>query len=155
MYLKYSYPANHCHAIGHFAKSITNMSTATTVPTTPSASAPAEPLPQQQHRQFLIVNNVQKAKNIKNMLVSASSFGVTEVFIVGQKKFELHDHDAFLRSLQCPVTRMSSLTDCRAHCVANNIRIVGVEIMESAQSILDEPFQGDTAFIMGNEVRFF
>lgn len=105
------------------------------------------------HRQFLIVNNVQKIKNIKNMLVSASSFGVTAVFVVGQKKFELHDHDAFLRSLQCPVTRMASLADCRAHCVAHNIRIVGVEIMESAQSILDEPFQGDTAFIMGNEVH--
>lgn len=124
------------------------MSTTMTAPTTP---AHAEPLP---HRQFLIVNNVQKAKNIKNMLVSASSFGVTEVFIVGQKKFELHDHDTFLRSLHCPVTRMASLVDCRAHCVANNIRIVGVEIMENAQSILDEPFQGDTAFIMGNEVRF-
>ncbi|GAB9473579.1 hypothetical protein Gpo141_00010729 [Globisporangium polare] len=129
------------------------MSTATTV-TTPPSPAPAEPQHEQthrHHRQFLIVNNVQKAKNIKNMLVSASSFGVTEVFVVGQKKFELHDHDAFLRSLQCPVTRLASLADCRAHCVANDIRIVGVEIMESAQSILDEPFQGDTAFIMGNE----
>lgn len=113
-----------------------------------TAAAPRAP-----YRQFLIVNNVQKAKNIKNMLVSASSFGVTEVFVVGQKKFELHDHAAFLASLQCPVTRMQSLAECRAHCVAHGIRIVGVEIMESAKSLLDEPFQGDTAFIMGNEVR--
>ena len=106
-----------------------------------------------QWRQYLIVNNVQKIKNIKNMLISASAFGVSEVFVVGQKKFDLDEHAALLSSLQCPVTRMASLVECRDHCRALSIRILGVEIMADAKSILDDPFQGHTAIIMGNEVR--
>ncbi|RLN97106.1 hypothetical protein BBJ28_00011531 [Nothophytophthora sp. Chile5] len=104
-------------------------------------------------RHFLILNNVQKVKNIKNMLTSASAFGVCEVFVVGQKKFDLEAHAAFLSSLRCPITRLPTLQDCRAHCQALGIRIIGVEIMASARSISERPFSGDTAFIMGNEVQ--
>ncbi|KAG2787842.1 hypothetical protein JG687_00016764 [Phytophthora cactorum] len=102
-------------------------------------------------RHFLILNNVQKNKNIKNMLVSASAFGVKEVFVVGQKKFDLQEQEPFLSSLSCRVTRVATLKDCRALCQERGIRIVGVEIMHDAKSIADQPFSGDTAFIMGNE----
>ncbi|KAL4123877.1 hypothetical protein PRIC2_009723 [Phytophthora ramorum] len=102
-------------------------------------------------RHFLILNNVQKNKNIKNMLVSASAFGVKEVFVVGQKKFDLQEQEPFVASLGCRVTRVVTLKDCRALCQERGIRIVGVEIMEDAKSIADHPFRGDTAFIMGNE----
>jgi tRNA G18 (ribose-2'-O)-methylase SpoU len=104
-------------------------------------------------RHYLILNNVQKIKNIKNMLVSASAFGVKEVLVVGQKKFDLQEQKQFLGALSCRVTRLATLKDCRAHCVERGIRVVGVEIMHDAKSIADHPFQGDTAFIMGNEVR--
>lgn len=120
---------------------------------TPGPTAPP-PAPAAHARLFLIVNNVQKVKNIKNMLVSASAFGASEVFVVGQRKFEFAAHESFLRALCVPVTRVSSLADCRALCVERGIRIAGVEIMDSARSILDAPFVGDTAFIMGNEVRW-
>ncbi|TMW68012.1 hypothetical protein Poli38472_007684 [Pythium oligandrum] len=103
------------------------------------------------YKSYLIVNNVQKNKNIKNMLISASSFGISEVFVVGQKKFDLDEHRVFLDKLRCPITRIASLKECRAYCQERQIRIIGVEIMEGAQNILDAPFQGDTAFIMGNE----
>ncbi|RLN70824.1 hypothetical protein BBJ28_00021873 [Nothophytophthora sp. Chile5] len=102
-------------------------------------------------RHFLILNNVQKVKNIKNMLTSASAFGVCEVFVVGQKKFDLEAHAAFLSSLRCPITRLPTLQDCRAHCQTLGIRVIGVEIMANARSISERPFSGDTAFIMGNE----
>lgn len=102
---------------------------------------------------FLILNNVQKMKNVKNMLVSASAFGVKEVFVVGQKTFDLQEQKPFLSSLSCHVTRVATLKDCRARCQERGIRIVGVEIMHDAKSIADSPFCGDTAFIMGNEVR--
>ncbi|KAF1315501.1 Family trna rrna methyltransferase-like, partial [Globisporangium splendens] len=121
-----------------------------TVMTLPPPTTTAQARPQM----FLIVNNVQKTKNIKNMLVSASSFGVCEVFLVGQKKFDLQgDLAPFVAQLRCPVTRLTSLAECKARCMARGIRVVGVEIMENAKSILDEPFVGDTAFMMGNEVR--
>ncbi|DBA00238.1 TPA: hypothetical protein N0F65_007882 [Lagenidium giganteum] len=102
-------------------------------------------------KQYLIINNVQKVKNIKNMLISASAFGVSEIFVVGQKKFSLEEHEALLQMLSCPVTRMASLAECQAHCKANNIRIAGVEILSSARSLLEMPFSGHTAFMMGNE----
>ncbi|KAJ0404083.1 hypothetical protein P43SY_000867 [Pythium insidiosum] len=105
----------------------------------------------QHHRSYLILNNVQKNKNIKNMLISASAFGVSEVFIVGQRKFDLEEHAAFLAKLRVPITRIATLKECREHCVQHGIRILGVEIMGEAKSLLDEPFVGDTAFIMGNE----
>jgi tRNA G18 (ribose-2'-O)-methylase SpoU len=104
------------------------------------------------HSAYLIVNNVQKNKNIKNMLISASSFGVREVFVVGQKKFDLTEHADFLNKLSCPITRIPTLNECRTYCHERGIRICGVEILAEAKSILDAPFQGDTAFIMGNEV---
>jgi tRNA G18 (ribose-2'-O)-methylase SpoU len=116
--------------------------TATTTTTTTTTRRP---------RHYLIVNNVQKTKNIKNMLLSASAFGVHEVLVVGQKKLDLDEHAALLRRLRCPVSRLASLRDCRDYCQARSVRIVGVEILESARSIDDEPFLGDTAFIMGNE----
>ncbi|KAG7387172.1 hypothetical protein PHYBOEH_008346 [Phytophthora boehmeriae] len=102
-------------------------------------------------RHFLILNNVQKNKNIRNMLVSASAFGVKEVFVVGQKKFDLEEQESFISTLSCQVTRLPTLRDCRQHCQERNIRIVGVEIMNDAKSIAEQPFSGDTAFIMGNE----
>uniref|UniRef100_M4C3F9 tRNA/rRNA methyltransferase SpoU type domain-containing protein n=1 Tax=Hyaloperonospora arabidopsidis (strain Emoy2) TaxID=559515 RepID=M4C3F9_HYAAE len=103
-------------------------------------------------RHFLILNNVQKIKNVKNMLVSASVFGVKEVFVVGQKTFDLQEQEPFLSSLSCQVTRMATLIVCKAHCKERGIRIVGVEIMQNAKSVADHPFCGDSAFIMGNEV---
>ncbi|KAF4320348.1 hypothetical protein BBO99_00005791 [Phytophthora kernoviae] len=85
------------------------------------------------------------------MLVSASAFGVKEVFVVGQKKFDLEEQEPFIRTLSCQVTRLPTLRDCRQHCQERGIRIVGVEIMNDAKSIAERPFSGDTAFIMGNE----
>lgn len=119
-------------------------------PTSPPSSPSSSPSTRR-FRHYLIVNNVQKTKNIKNMLLSASAFGVHEVLVVGQKKFDLDEHVALLQRLSYPVSRLVSLSDCRAYCQARGIRIVGVEILESARSIDDKPFQGDTAFIMGNE----
>ncbi|CAI5735564.1 unnamed protein product [Hyaloperonospora brassicae] len=102
-------------------------------------------------RHYLILNNVQKIKNLKNMLVSASAFGVKEVFVVGQKTFDLQEQEPFLSSLSCQVTRLATLKGCRAHCKERGIRIIGVEIMQTAASVADHPFRGDSAFIMGNE----
>ncbi|CAH0490412.1 unnamed protein product [Peronospora farinosa] len=102
-------------------------------------------------RHFLILNNVQKMKNIKNMLLSASAFGVKEVFVVGQKKFNLQEQEPFVTLLNCRITRVATLKDCRKYCIERNICIIGVEIMQNAKSIADQPFHGDSAFIMGNE----
>jgi tRNA G18 (ribose-2'-O)-methylase SpoU len=109
-------------------------------------------------RQYLIINNVSKWKNIRNMLVSASAFGVEEVFIVGLKKFPLEkeqqteEQQEFFETLQFKTRRFDKLKECQIYCHERNIRIMGVEIMENAKSIVEQPFQGHTAFLMGNEV---
>jgi len=45
-----------------------------------------------------------------------------------------------------------SLGEAREYFVCNKIRVCGVEIDESARSIVEHPFVGDTVFILGNEV---
>ena len=36
---------------------------------------------------YLILTNIQKKQNIKNILLASAAFGVTLIFVVGQKKF--------------------------------------------------------------------
>jgi tRNA G18 (ribose-2'-O)-methylase SpoU len=71
---------------------------------------------------YLILTNVQKKQNIKNILLSCAAFGVAVVFVVGQKKF---DFDASSPSTDLPPTlsnyisnggmqivRLDSLEEC-------------------------------------------
>lgn len=44
-----------------------------------------------------------------------------------------------------------NLTLAKEYFVAHNISVCGVEITESSQSIVTQPFRGDTVFILGNE----
>jgi tRNA G18 (ribose-2'-O)-methylase SpoU len=54
---------------------------------------------------YIILTNVQKRQNIKNILLSSAAFGVSIVFVVGQKKFNF---DANSSSTDIP----QALMDC-------------------------------------------
>jgi tRNA G18 (ribose-2'-O)-methylase SpoU len=112
-------------------------------------------------RQYWIVNNIQKRKNIRDLLLSASAFGVAEVFVVGQKllSFEsaLNFADMFPDfALPFPITRCLTLQDCRTVLKGRhpNMIIVGIEILSHAFSVNDPrvfPENGPSAFMVGNE----
>ena len=74
---------------------------------------------------YIILTNVQKKQNIKNILLSSAAFGVPIVFVVGQKKFNF---DASSSSTDLPpalidyvknggmqIVRFESLEECAAH----------------------------------------
>ncbi|RHZ32341.1 hypothetical protein DYB37_007888 [Aphanomyces astaci] len=120
----------------------------------PSTTPPPPPPPQ-----YLIINNIQKRKNIRDMLLSASAFGVAEVFVVGHKllSFDLAMNiEDVLPGFQFPfrITRFATLAECRAHLVSiePTVTILGIEILHNAKSVNDvDVFQGPTAVMAGNE----
>ena len=73
---------------------------------------------------------------------------------VGQASFSLETHaPVALRENGQAWMRLESLGACRSWLQQRGVKICGVEIAEGARSVEDEPFDGPTALILGNEVR--
>ena len=128
---------------------------------------------------YLIITNISKKPNVRSLLLLAAAFGCTKVFVAGQKKFDFsapaegssstdlpHQLRAMVRDGQMDIVRFDRLDECIAHIKSigaedgagtcnrqqrRPIRVVGVEIDPSSQDVEGEPFEGDTAFMMGNE----
>ncbi|OQR91181.1 hypothetical protein ACHHYP_04915 [Achlya hypogyna] len=125
------------------------------------SSPPPAPAAASPRGQIWIINNIQKRKNIRDLLLSATAFGVSEVFVVGQKllSFEaaLHFEDSLPGfKLPYPITRCRTLDECKALLLARDpsTRVIGIEILHSAKSVNDpDVFVADApmAFMVGNE----
>jgi tRNA G18 (ribose-2'-O)-methylase SpoU len=98
---------------------------------------------------FLILSHLQKDHNVGALLRSAAAFGVSELIVVGRRKVPTTaavgmDHvvrrTAFVR-----------FHDALAHVRAQGARVLGVEIDPTARPIDEHPFEGSTAFVLGNE----
>ena len=110
---------------------------------------------QQQYRAYLILSNIGKKQNVKELLVSAAAFGVSDVLVVGMLKLDIHlvASRAFSgRPHPFALHRFDSLDECCSFVKAKGeVSIVGVEIMDGAADVNSHPFKGNTAFLMGNE----
>ncbi len=118
----------------------------------------------QKGRLYLIITNISKSPNIKSLIRSAAAFGADTIFVAGQKKFNFNDEDkdsdipTNLKPLMAAgllkIIKFEKLEECIDHVHSLGIKVLGVEIDESAVD-LDEAdnslFDGDTAFMMGNE----
>jgi tRNA G18 (ribose-2'-O)-methylase SpoU len=106
-------------------------------------------------RAFLIISNIGKKQNMKELLISAAAFGVSDVLIAGLQKidFDVIASHAFSKGPHpFSFRRFDNLDDCRQYLKEmGDISIVGVEIMNDASDVNEHPFTGDTAFLMGNE----
>jgi tRNA G18 (ribose-2'-O)-methylase SpoU len=107
-------------------------------------------------RSYLIIANISKKDNIKKMLVSAQAFKALDIIIIGQPKLDLEgvcekafSHTEGVHSLR--FARYPTLAECRDHLHSKGVRIAGIEILEGAEDVNNEPFYGSTAFLMGNE----
>ncbi|KDO26455.1 hypothetical protein SPRG_08258 [Saprolegnia parasitica CBS 223.65] len=109
--------------------------------------------------QIWIINNIQKRKNIRDLLLSAAAFGVVEAYVVGHKllSFEaalLQFADSGFE-LPFPITRCATLVECRSLLKTQNpsTRIVGIEILHNAKSVNDPDVftEAPMAFMVGNE----
>ncbi|KAK9811931.1 hypothetical protein WJX73_000525 [Symbiochloris irregularis] len=99
---------------------------------------------------FLILYNVGKRHNIGMILRSATAFNVREVCIIGNRRFssfgdqgtEVYINFRLFEDVQQCCTYLRDQQGCR---------ILGVEIADSAVGVQNHPFQGPTAFMLGNE----
>lgn len=103
---------------------------------------------------YFIIANISKRRNVQLLLKAAVAFGVDQILVVGQKKFNFDIHSTERR---CDVpSQLHHLDEEHFHivhfpflheCVAYvkdelHARIGGVEIMENALDLEFEPFTG-------------
>ena len=118
-----------------------------TTSSSPAADDDAEP-----PRCYFIVHNIAKKHNVGTIARCATAFGVRAVVLVGAKAYNTFgckgasNHVDFLHYPSLHAAR-EGLT-APPHRVR---KIMGVEIMDDAVAIDERPFEGSTAFIMGNE----
>lgn len=100
----------------------------------------------------IILNNIQKPKNIYNLMRSAQVFGVQRVYVVGQRTF---DEVQMEETFGIPCQRIESLKECRKHLeeMYDDMKIYGVEILDGAHDVTDFQFPKNHrgVFIFGNE----
>lgn len=130
---------------------------------------------------YLIITNISKRQNIKSLLQRAVAYGITTIFVVGQRafNFDIIDSDSIvqeedgttkktttttdipptiqyhIRSKKLKIIKFDKLEECITHIksiqTSTPIQVLGVEIDKSSINLETEPFIGSTAFMMGNE----
>jgi tRNA G18 (ribose-2'-O)-methylase SpoU len=98
---------------------------------------------------YLVLNNLQKDLNVGALLRSADAFGVREVILVGRRRIANTAAVGMHRLVRrCAYLRFE---DAIAHVRERGARVLGVEIDAASRPIDEHPFDGPTAFVLGNE----
>ena len=99
---------------------------------------------------YLIVHNVAKKHNVGTLARCATALGVREVCLVGNRHFNTFGSqgaDAYV-----DFRYFATLTEVREYLVGERgCTIFGVEIVDGAASVADDPWEGNAAFFPGNE----
>lgn len=107
----------------------------------------------------LVITNIGKRANVRQLFQTAVAMGCASVLVVGQKSFDLdpEGHDLpscikdHVRTGGLVIQRFGNWEDCVTFLKERHIRLVGVEIHENAQPIDSFLDHVDTAFLVGNE----
>lgn len=102
--------------------------------------------------QHFIVHNIAKKHNVGTLARCATAFGVKSIVLIGSNSYNTFGCKG--ASNHVDFTYYPTLGEAREG-VKRDLgvtKILGVEIVEGAVPIEDHPFDGNTAFIMGNEV---
>ena len=97
---------------------------------------------------YLILFNISKRINFGNLIRTANAFGAEPV-CVGKKDFSRCGATGGTRLTK--VHHFYELPDACRFVRSQGCSIVGVEINPDAKSIVQQPFDGSTAFMIGNE----
>lgn len=99
---------------------------------------------------LLIIHNVAKRHNIGTMARSATAFGVSEIVLVGRRDFNAFGSHGSTSHLQ--FRHFTTLSQARLYLKeARSCDICGVEIVDGALPVNNQPFRRSTAFLLGNE----
>lgn len=109
------------------------------------ATLPDSTAPLSKPERYVVVTNVSKKNNVKFLINAAAAYNF-QVILVGWKNVEdLHV------SPETPYIVMNTLEQLTQFLSEKSIPLVGVEIIDSAKSVLDNPFTQSIAFMPGNE----
>ena len=97
---------------------------------------------------YLILFNISKPINFGNLIRTANAFGASPI-AVGKKDFSRCGATAGTRKTK--VHHFYTLEEAIRFVRSEGCRVYGVEISPESKSIDQQPFQGSTAFMMGNE----
>ena len=115
----------------------------------PSLHEPTDPAPRGRAR--LLLSNVVRARNLAPPLRTADAFGVDEVVVVGRRRIARAGTLSVGMAKFLRRRSFLQLDEAVAHLRADGFRIIGIEVDEAATPIEEQPFRGDTAFVLGNE----
>ncbi|MEO0649709.1 MAG: TrmH family RNA methyltransferase [Planctomycetota bacterium] len=100
-------------------------------------------------RAALVLFNIAKVRNLGNLIRTADALGAAEIDVVGRREFRTHG--AFGTGRELSVRHFFRPEDAAGDLRARGFRLYAVEILEHAQPVQAQPFQGSTAFLVGNE----
>ena len=102
---------------------------------------------------YMLMFNIQKAKNFGTIVRSAAAFNLSEVFLVETlgKKNKISTFGSQGTATKMDMRFFTSIGNVREYCTENRISICGIEIMPESRPIQEQPFRGDTLFVLGNE----
>jgi tRNA G18 (ribose-2'-O)-methylase SpoU len=97
----------------------------------------------------LILFNITKNRNLGGLVRTADALGVSEIIVIGKKGLKRYGHcGTFDSSKQ---KHFYTFDDAVIYLQKLNYNIVGIEINNESIPVENHPFQGNTAFLPGNE----
>src|SRR6187401_3143363 len=100
-------------------------------------------------KSYLILYNIMKHANFGYLIRTANAFGVSELIIVGKRAFDIGG--ACGTSHATRKRHFFTLGQACEYLRTKECFICGVEIADDALRVDRQPFQGSTAFMVGNE----
>lgn len=95
--------------------------------------------------QYLVITNVAKRNNVKFLINTAVGYNF-QIILVGWKNFD----DLYINT-DTIVIRLETMQHLEVFLSAKNIPLVGIEIIDGAKSVLEDPFTRSIAIMPGNE----
>lgn len=94
---------------------------------------------------YLVIANVSKKNNVKFLINAAAAYRFQIILVGCLNMSDLHVDP------ELKFVHMETLGNAVEFLRERSIPLVGIEIVESAQSVLDDPFTDAIAFMPGNE----
>jgi tRNA G18 (ribose-2'-O)-methylase SpoU len=101
-------------------------------------------------KSYLILYNIMKHANFGYLIRTANAFGVSEIIIVGKRAFDVGGACGTSHSTR--KRHFFTLGQACEYLRTMESVICGVEITDNALRVDGQPFEGSTAFMVGNEM---
>ena len=101
------------------------------------------------YKSTLILYNITKNRNFGGLIRTADALGVTEIILIGKRSLKRYGHCGTFDSSK--LRHYYTMSDASLYLKSNDFQIFGIEIGSKANEIESHPFNGNTAFLPGNE----